>query len=127
MIDDDLNNILSNNSNEFTSKIDAINNKNILKLIYLILFNKWKIGNYYIIILSILYFISGKIKNEKFKEQYYDLLSQIYFCFNIDKIKHLIVTIFSQSFIKEIENKRNFYIVSDIFGIQQSLFHSNRI
>ena len=127
MIDDDINNMLSNNSNEFTSKIDATNNKNVFKIIYLILFNKCKIENNTIIILSFLYFISDKIKNEKFKEQYYDLLSQIYFLFNNDNIKHLIVTIFSQSFIKEIENKSNFDIVSEIFGTQQSLFHSNRI
>ena len=96
MIDDDINNMLSNNSNEFTSKIDATNNKNVFKIIYLILFNKCKIENNTIIILSFLYFISDKIKNEKFKEQYYDLLSQIYFLFNNDNIKHLIVTIFSQ-------------------------------
>ena len=127
MIDDDINNILSNNSNEMTSKIDATNNKNIFKIIYLILFNKCKLENNTIIILSFLYFISDKIKNEKFKEQYYDLLSQIYFLFNNDNIKHLIVTIFSQSFIKEIENKSNFDIVTEIFGTQQSLFHSNRI
>ena len=48
MIDDDINNMLSNNSNEFTSKIDATNNKNVFKIIYLILFNKCKIE--YIII-----------------------------------------------------------------------------
>ena len=50
MIDDDINNMLSNNSNEFTSKIDATNNKNVFKIIYLILFNKCKIENNTIII-----------------------------------------------------------------------------
>ena len=62
MIDDDINNMLSNNSNEFTSKIDATNNKNVFKIIYLILFNKCKIENNTIIILSFLNFISDKIK-----------------------------------------------------------------
>ena len=126
MIDISINNLMVNNSNEISFKVDAIN-KNIFRIIYLILFNKCKLENNTIIILSFLYFISDKIKQEKFKVQYYDILSQIYFLFNNDNIKHLIVNLFSQSFIKDIENKSNIDIVDEIFGINQSLFHSNKI
>ena len=126
MIDTSINNIIVNNSHEISFKVDAIN-KNIFRIIYLILFNKCKLENNTIIILSYLHFISDKIKQEKFKVQYYDILSQIYFLFNNDNIKHLIVNLFSQSFIKDIENKSNIDIVDEIFGINQSLFHSNKI
>ena len=131
MIDTAINNLIDNNdnSNKITSKIDVNNNNNktIFKIIYIILFNKCKLENNTIIILSFLYFIFEKIKKDKFKVQYYDLLSQIYFLFNNDNIEQLIINIFSQSFIKDIENKKSLDIVSEIFGTQQSLFHSNRI
>ena len=128
MIDIAINNIVDNNTNnEFSIKIDLINNKNIFRIIYLILFNKCKLENNTIIILSFLYFISDKIKQEKFKVQYYDILSQIYFLFNNDNIKQLIISLFSQSFIKDIENKNNTDIVEEIFGKNQSLFHSNKV
>ena len=128
MIDIAVNNLLVNNiNNEISFKIDISNNKNIFRIIYLILFNKCKLENNTIIILSFLYFISDKIKQEKIKVQYYDILSQIYYLFNNDNIKHLIVSLFSQSFIKDIENKNNADIVGEIFGTNQSLFHSNKI
>ena len=117
----------SNINNEIPFKVDLSNNKNIFRIIYIILFNKCKLENNNIIILSFLYFISDKIKKEKIKVQYYDILSQIYFLFNNDNIKHLIVSLFSQSFIKDIENKNNADIVSEIFEKNQSLFHSNKI
>ena len=126
MIDTSINNLIINNSKEISFKADAFN-KNIFRIIYLILFNKCKLENNTIIILSFLYFISDKIKQEKFNVQYYDILSQIYFLFNNDNIKHLIVNLFSQSFIKDIENKSNIDIIDEIFGINQSLFHSNKI
>ena len=128
MIDIAINNLIGSNiNNEISFKVDLSNNKNIFRIIYLILFNKCKLENNSIIILSFLYFISDKIKQEKIKVQYYDILSQIYFLFNNDNIKHLIVSLFSQSFIKDIENKNNADIVSEIFGTNQSLFHSNKI
>ena len=128
MIDIAINNLIGSNiNNEISFKVDLSNNKNIFRIIYLILFNKCKLENNSIIILSFLYYISDKIKQEKIKVQYYDILSQIYFLFNNDNIKHLIVSLFSQSFIKDIENKNNADIVSEIFGTNQSLFHSNKI
>ena len=117
----------SNINNEISFKADINNNKKMFRIIYLILFNKCKLENNSIIILSFLYYISDKIKQEKIKVQYYDLLSQIYFLFNNDNIKHLIVSLFSQAFIKDIENKSNADIVSEIFGKNQSLFHSNKV
>ena len=128
MIEIAINNLLGSNiGGEISFKADISNNKNIFRIIYLILFNKCKLENNSIIILSFLYYISDKIKQEKIKVQYYDILSQIYFLFNNDNIKHLIVSLFSQSFIKDIENKNNADIVSEIFGANQSLFHSNKI
>ena len=127
IIDTAINNLIGINSNELSSKIEINNNKNIFRIIYLILFNKCKLENNTIIILSFLYFISDKIKQEKFKVQYYDLLSQIYFLFNNDNIKYLVVNLFSQSFIKDIENKGNIDIVGEIFRHNQSLFHTNEI
>ena len=128
MIDIAINNLIGSNiNNEISFKVDLSNNKNIFRIIYLILFNKCKLENNSIIILSFLYYISDKIKQEKIKVQYYDILSQIYFLFNNDNIKHLIVSLFSQSFIKDIENKNNADIVSEIYGTNQSLFHSNKI
>ena len=127
IIDTAINNLIGINGNELSSKIEINNNKNIFRIIYLILFNKCKLENNTIIILSFLYFISDKIKQEKFKVQYYDLLSQIYFLFNNDNIKYLVVNLFSQSFIKDIENKGNIDIVGEIFRHNQSLFHTNEI
>ena len=127
MIDSSINNLLYNNSHDVVSKIDINNNKNIFRIIYLILFNKCKLENNTIIILSFLYFISDKINEEKVKDQYYDILSQIYFLFNNDNIKQLIVNLFSKSFIKDIENKSSVDILGEIFGTHQSLFHSNKI
>ena len=127
IIDTAINNLIGINNNELSSKIEINNNKNIFRIIYLILFNKCKLENNTIIILSFLYFISDKIKQEKFKVQYYDLLSQIYFLFNNDNIKYLVVNLFSQSFIKDIENKGNIDIVGEIFRHNQSLFHTNEI
>jgi hypothetical protein len=116
MIDIAINNIVDNNTNnEFSIKIDLIVNKNIFRIIYLILFNKCKLENNTVIILSFLYFISDKIKQEKFKVQYYDILSQIYFLFNNDNIKQLMTRLFTQAFITDIENKNNTDIVEEIF------------
>ena len=126
MIDSAISNLIVN-SNELSSKIDVTLNKSIFKIIYLILFNKCKIENNTIIILSFLNFISDKIKQEKFREHYHDILSQIYFLFNNDNIKQFIVSLFSKSFIKDIGNKSSIDEIVQMFKSNQSMFHSNKI
>ena len=118
---------MAENDIELSCKIDINLNKSIFKIIYLILFNKCKLENNTIIILSFLNFISDKIKEEKLKEHYHDILSQIYFLFNNDNIKHLIISIFSKSFIKDIGNKSSIDVIVQMFKSDQSMFHSNKI
>ena len=126
MIDTNINN-LNEDNNEPNFKIDANLNKNIFIIIYFILFNKCKLENNTIIILSFLNFISDKIKQEKFKEQYHDILTQIYFLFNNDNIKQLIVSLLSKFFIKNIGNKNSIDSIVQLFKSNQSMFHSNKI
>ena len=106
-------------------------NTNIIKIIYLFLFNKCKIENDKIITLSFLDYISDKIKKEKHKEQYYDILLQIFFLFNNEQIKQIIITLLSKTFIKEIENLNSYDFIEELFGVSQSnnffLFGSKRM
>ena len=118
--------------NSSNSLIQEMNfNKNIIKIIFLFLFNKCKIENDKIIIMSFLDYISDKIKKEKHKEQYYDILLQLFFLFNNEQIKHIIITLLSKTFIKEIENQSTYDFIEELFGISQAnnfiLFESNKM
>ena len=105
--------------------------KNIPKIISLFLFNKCKIEGDKIIIMSFLDFISDKIKEEKYKEQYNDILLQLFFLFNNEQIKQTIINLLSHSFIKEIENQNSSDFIEELFGISQLnnyyIFGSNKI
>ena len=94
-------------------------NKNIPKLIILFLFNKCKIENDKIIIISFLDFISDRIKEEKYREQYYDILLQLFFLFNNEQIKQIIINLLSHTFIKEIENQNTYDFIEELFGVTQ--------
>ena len=107
--------------NSSTSVIpDANFNNNIFKIISLFLFNKCKTENDKIIILSFLDYISDKIKEEKLKEQYYDILLQLFFLFNNQQMKQIIITLLSHTFIKEIENQNTCDFIEELFGISQA-------
>ena len=107
--------------NSSTSVIpDAGFNNNIFKIISLFLFNKCKTENDKIIVLSFLDYISDKIKEEKLKEQYYDILLQFFFLFNNEQMKQIIITLLSHTFIKEIENQNTCYFIEELFGISQA-------
>ena len=110
---------------------NSLNNNNIFKLISLFLFNKCKIGTDKIIILSFLDYISDKIKQEKHKDQYYDILLQLFFLFNDEQTKHIVITLFSKTFIKDIENQNTYDFIEELFGLSQTnnyyLFGSNKM
>ena len=110
---------------------NSLNNNNIFKLISLFLFNKCKIGTDKIIILSFLDYISDKIKQEKHKDQYYDILLQLFFLFNDERTKHIVITLFSKTFIKDIENQNTYDFIEELFGLSQTnnyyLFGSNKM
>ena len=107
--------------NSSTSVIpDANFNNNIFKIISLFLFNKCKTENDKIIILSFLDYISDKIKEDKLKEQYYDILLQLFFLFNNEQMKQIIITLLSHIFIKEIENHNTCDFIEELFGISQA-------
>jgi len=94
-------------------------NKNISKIILLFLFNKCKIENDKIIVMSFLDFISDRIKEGNYKEQYYDILVQLFFLFNNEQIKQTIINSLSHAFIREIENQNSFDFIEELFGINQ--------
>ncbi len=87
---------------------EMISNNNIYKIITLFLFNNCKMENDKTIVLSCLDYISDVIKEEKYKEQYYDILLQSFFLFNNEQIRQTVITLLSQTFIKNIENQSTF-------------------
>ena len=105
--------------------------KNIYKIIYLFLVNKCKIENDNMIVISLLYYISDIIKEEKQKEQYYDILLQLFFLFNNEQIRQIIINLLSHTFIKDVENKNSFDFIEDMFGVAQmnsfNSFGSNKM
>ena len=107
-----------NSSNSFNP--EQYFNKNIFKIIYLFLVNKCKIENDKIIVISLLYYISDTIKEEKYKEQYYDILLQLFFLFNNEQIKQMIINLLSHTFIKDVEKQNSFDFIEDMFGISQT-------
>ena len=130
------NNLLIKNSpskkkNSSNSILPEMSYNNIYKIISLFLFNKCKMENDKIIVLSFLDYISDVIKEEKHKEQYYDILLQSFFLFNNEQIKHTVITLLSQTFIKNIENQSTYDFIEDLFGISQTnnyyLFGSNKM
>ena len=107
--------------NSSTSVVPDVRfNNNIFKIISLFLFNKCKAENDKTIILSFLDYISDKIKEEKLKEQYYDILLQLFFLFNNQQMKQIIITLLSHTFIKEIENQNTCDFIEELFGISQA-------
>lgn len=117
--------------------INAINqpeddiNRNISKIILLFLFNKCKIENDKIIVMSFLDFISDRIKEGNYKEKYYDILLQLFFLFNNEQIKQTIINSLSHAFIREIENQNTFEFIEELFGTNQYnnfyLFGNNKM
>ena len=95
-------------------------NKNISKIILLFLFNKCKIENDKIIVMSFLDYISDRIKEGNDKHQYYDILVQLFFLFNNEQIKQTIINSLSHAFIREIENQNTFDFIEELFGTKQS-------
>ena len=117
---------------EIDQKFRNNTNNNLFKLISLFLFNKCKIGTDKIIVLSFLDYISDKIKQEKHKDQYYDILLQLFFLFNDEQTKHIVITLFSHTFIKDIENQNTYDFIEELFGLSQTnnnyyLFGSNKM
>ena len=106
-------------------------NKNIFKIIYLFLVNKCKNENDKIIVMSLLYYISDSIQEEKHKEQYYDILIQLFFLYNNEQIRQIIINLLSHTFIKDVENQNSFDFIEDMFGVSQinsfDSFGSNRM
>lgn len=107
------------------------NNKNISKIILLFLFNKCKMENDKIIVMSFLDYISDRIKEGNNKEQFYDILVQLFFLFNNEQIKQTIINSLSHAFIREIENLNTFEFIEELFGINQFnnfyLFGNNKM
>ena len=95
-------------------------NKNISKIILLFLFNKCKIENDKIIVMSFLDFISDRIKEGNNKYKYYDILVQLFFLFNNEQIKQTIINSLSHAFIREIENQNTFDFIEELFGTKHS-------
>ena len=110
---------------------EPASNYNIFKIIFLFLFNKCKAENDKIIVLSFLDYISDKIKEEKHKEQYYDILIQLFFLFNNEQIKQNVINLFSKTFIKDIENENSYDFIEELFGISHTnnfyIFGSNKM
>ena len=82
--------------------------------------------------MSFLDYISDKIKQEKHKDQYYDILLQLFFLFNDEQTKHIVITLFSHTFIKDIENQNTYDFIEELFGLSQTnnnyyLFGSNKM
>ena len=143
-IEEIYNNINTNNNKNSINKkpslkktINAINqpeddiNRNISKIILLFLFNKCKIENDKIIVMSFLDFISDRIKEGNYKEKYYDILLQLFFLFNNEQIKQTIINSLSHAFIREIENQNTFEFIEELFGTNQFnnfyLFGNNKM
>ena len=116
--------------NAMTQQEDG-NNKNISKIILLFLFNKCKIENDKIIVMSFLDFISDRFKDGNYQEQYYDILVQLFFLFNNEQIKQTIINSLSHGFIREIENQNTFDFIEELFGTNQFnnfyLFGNNKM
>ena len=121
---------LKNMINAIAQQEDDIN-KNISKIILIFLFNKCKIENDKIIIMSFLDYISDRIKEGNYKVQNYDILVQLFFLCNNEQIKQTIINSLSHAFIREIENENTFDFIEEIFGINQFnnfyLFKNNKM
>ena len=95
-------------------------NNNIFKIISLFLFNKCKVENDKIIVLSFLEYISAQIKEAKHKEQYCDILLQIFFLFSNEQIRQTVINLLSKTFIKDIENHNDYDFIEELFGISHT-------
>ena len=123
---------LINKRNSYNSIITELTfNNNIFKIISLFLFNKCKVENDRIIVLSFLEYISAQIKEAKHKEQYCDILLQIFFLFNDEQSRQTVINLLSKTFIKDIENQNTYDFIEELFGISQSnnfyLFGANKM